>query len=167
MNNEEILEKQVEALEKLLQLRQAVIEELESKVSKLESEKFAYPGISSPWISTPFTQPYHPFQPLPYLPGQQGSGGTIVVTNTCPDGSTHQYPSLWVGSTSPICMKCGHPMNGSSGNITLGSQQNITSCVNAAPGNVPIHTTGYIQPFDPKDNFMLQNNVLTLTGTVK
>ena len=32
MTNEEILEKQVEALEKLLQIKQAIIEELEAKV---------------------------------------------------------------------------------------------------------------------------------------
>jgi hypothetical protein len=43
MTNEEILAQQVEALEKLLQLKQAVIDELESKISKMEMEKLNYP----------------------------------------------------------------------------------------------------------------------------
>lgn len=99
MTNEEILEKQVEALEKLLQLRTAIIEELESKVRKLETEKYinaphTYPGYDYPGIVN-----------VPYFGG--GLSGTITAINTCPDGTPHEYPSMWGGINPPPCNKCG------------------------------------------------------------
>jgi hypothetical protein len=60
MTNEQILEQQVEALEKLLQLKQAIIEELESKVQKQQNN------------NQPQWQPYYPWYP-------NHSYGTISV----------------------------------------------------------------------------------------
>src|ERR1035437_2723159 len=104
MTNEEILEKQVEALEKLLQLRSAIIEELESKVSSLRIELARQQnagwspgtGINTPWIAQQ------------YDPG--GSGTTITLSNLCPNGSQHQYPTTWGGTNPPSCSKCGAQM---------------------------------------------------------
>lgn len=174
MDEKQILEKQVEALEKLLQLRQAVIEELESKVSKLECEKinatpsYPLPGTYTPWISTPYVQPYNP--------GFGGSGfggsGTITISNTCPDGTPHQYPQTYGGTCVP-CVKCGQnigtitsvtgittqgPLN-INGNTTTRANGNITFTNTA--GNVPIHTAGYVAPVD------MNNNVFTLANVAK
>lgn len=43
MTNEEILEKQVEALEKLLQIKEAIIKEQESMIGRLEMERLYNP----------------------------------------------------------------------------------------------------------------------------
>ena len=84
MTNEEILEKQIEALEKLLQLRTAIIEELESKVARLESEKISlqYPGYGG--VTVPWTQPFIGGGSLtvPYT-----SGGTVTISN----GTTYTH----------------------------------------------------------------------------
>lgn len=101
MTNEEILEQQIEALEKLLQLRKAVIEELEAKVAKLEAER-SYPN-PAPWITTPWVGP------IGGGTGILGGGSTITITNLCPDGSPHQYPAVWSG-INPCCTKCGASM---------------------------------------------------------
>ena len=102
MTNEEILEKQVEALEKLLQLRSAIIEELEARVDKLETEKttnqpytwpYSPPVITTPWINP---QPWNPNIQFP------GGSGSITITNICSDGSLHTY-----GPNSGTCTKCG------------------------------------------------------------
>lgn len=56
MTNEQILEQQVDALEKLLKLKQAVIEELETKISRLQNQTI--PNLNVPyygsgqWISS-------------------------------------------------------------------------------------------------------------------
>lgn len=139
MTNEEILEKQVEALEKLLQLRAAIIEELEAKVNKLEAEKFNipnhFPGLQQPgWITTPWIG-------QPQYPGI--GGGSIIISNTCPDGSLH----TWSGLGTP-CTKCGQ----------YGSTLTTVS------------TTGYVDTNLADQNqatSVAPNNVLTLTNAAK
>ena len=81
MTNEEILEQQVEALEKLLKLKQAIIEELEEKIRKSE---FRDPHITN-------------FSRITNNP------------NCCPIGPTtdHHYPIVWNGAQHPPCLKCG------------------------------------------------------------
>lgn len=151
MTNEEILEKQVEALEKLLQLRAAIIEDLEQKVADLQNQAakqnfpgIGYPGvINTPWISPPITQPW--------LPGQ--SGTTVIISNTCPDGTPHQYPSMWGGIGSPTCTKCG-------GMASLGAASGTVTSGYCAP----VHTTGLVQALDPSDS---GSNVFTLQNAAK
>lgn len=85
-NREEILEQQVEALEKLLQIKDAIVEELEKKIAKLEHEAIM-----------------KGFQPL-HVP-------SVWHTDPCPLGGAHNYPLLWNGTTPPPCSKCGQPQN--------------------------------------------------------
>ena len=83
MTNEEILEKQVQALEKLLQLKQAIVEELEAKVCRLEIERINSP---LPQVNIPSCWPADP----------------------CPvDGLYHEYPFPWHSITPAPCKKCG------------------------------------------------------------
>jgi len=92
MTNEQILEKQVEALEKLLQLKEAVIQELEAKIARMQYP--TYPGIP--------------------LYGQGGISIPSVWTYqaTCPDGSQHTF------GTSNTCTKCGAASMGGGSVIT-------------------------------------------------
>jgi hypothetical protein len=115
MTNEQILEQQVEALEKLLKLRVAITQELEAKIAKLEAEavKTMYPGYSYPgW--------YMPQQIQPWV-----GGGSITITNTCPDGSFHEYDN-----GSICCKKCG------SGQITTTTIANGTGSLTCSDNNV-------------------------------
>ena len=139
MTNEQILEQQVEALEKLLKLKQAVVEELEAKINRLQ---FPYPGLGG-IINTPFIQPY---------PGHlggggggwqgQGQAGSVTICN-------HEYPSMW-GGTGPVpCTKCGQPFQGASGNITIvGSNGNNGTLAGVNAGHGIAHTSGFIAPLD-------------------
>lgn len=103
MTDKEILEQQVEALEKLLKLRQAVIEELENKVAKLETEKTVYP------------------QWQPYISPPQTTG----LSTPCPSDPTgiHSYPTGWLGVNTQ-CTKCGKYAVSSTITITNSTQQN-------------------------------------------
>lgn len=151
MDEKQILERQVEALEKLLQLRSAIIEELEAKVSRLENQGGAhFPGVNVPWVSSP------------YIGYPQSS--SVIVTNTCPDGSPHQYPSLWGGTTNPPCAKCGMCIGTAQGNIVISG--NTTS--------IPMQTSGYIQPVtsqtlsvDGITTTVTHGNLFTLTAAAK
>ena len=123
MTNEEILGQQVEALEKLLQLKEAVIQELESKVNKLELEK----------VQAPYNQPHYiPWVGQPHWQG--GSAGSTITINThnCPDGTPHQYPSGWGtthhGTTHPACVKCGFMP----GNFTTVATSGFSTFCNAS-----------------------------------
>jgi hypothetical protein len=169
MTNEQILEKQVEALEKLLQLRSAIIEELETKVASLKQEiasKYVYPGVT--------ITPYNP--PITY-PQYGGGGGSLTLGPlTCPDGTPHQYPSMWGGTTPPACSKCGLYPDYSSGITTISTTSGMgmgsagnTIIPNAAPftlNGAPVHTTGYMQPVDITD-VGNANNVFTLKSIAK
>jgi len=170
MNEKEILEQQVEALEKLLQLRSAIIQELEANVSKLQAEKASYPygGVNVPgWITTPYIQP---LQPMPYVPWQGGGGGgsgTITITSTCPDGTPHEYPSMWGGTSSPPCNKCGQTGLNLSG-ISATCQSNLPGASNI------VATSGYIAPvtsqtlsMDGISQTITHGNVFTLTNAAK
>lgn len=115
MTNEEILEKQVEALEKLLQLKQAIIDEQDSKINKLEMEKIhsqpPYP-INLPYIGNP--------APMPFI----GGGG--INFDPCPIGPihTHDYPTMWHGTTPPPCSKCGKQSQASTVTWTVTNASN-------------------------------------------
>jgi hypothetical protein len=96
MTHEEILEKQVEALEKLLQLKQAIMDEQNNKINNLEMNRLYQP--------LPF-QPFNiPKVNVPYI----GGVGT-QINDFCPIGpsSNHDYPYIWNGTTPPSCSKCG------------------------------------------------------------
>lgn len=113
MTNEQLLEQQVEALEKLLKLKQAIVEELERKIDRLEGS-----------IPFGFPNPAHPINvPNPFFPS--------VFHDACPADphGIHQYPSLW-GGTGPVpCTKCGKQMTSyatsgysSTNNPTIGNK---------------------------------------------
>src|ERR1035437_4036914 len=88
MTNEEILNQQVEALERLLQLKQAIIDERDKKINSLEMSRSN---------SVPFF----------------GGGSPITIQSTpydyCPVGPNyaHNYPTTWSGTMPPSCTKCG------------------------------------------------------------
>lgn len=158
MTNEEILEQQIEALEKLLQLRKAVIDELESKLAKVQAEKNAlqYPwlgGSGGLGISSP---PYH----QPMYPGIGGGGTSTIQINLCPDGTPHQYPSSWGHSTAtPCCTKCGCPMFGA-GNVT-------TQAGAMGGGHVTLTNGAGLCNTLSADGISQANNVITLASAAK
>jgi hypothetical protein len=142
MTNEQILEKQVEALEKLLQLRSAIIEDLESKVGSLQNEIAKqnyqpYPYIPGNIINVPYVgQPTYQGIPMPI----GGAGQTIVSCNTCPDGTPHNYPSQWgpnstVG-TSLTCTKCGASQHAVPAWTTIAQNGSVTIA-----GGTGVHQT--------------------------
>lgn len=94
MDEKEILQRQVDALEKLLQIKEAIIQEQESKIRKLENE-----AISRQFIPMP--------PPMPPI-----SIPSIWQVDPCTDGNLHEYPFPWHATTPPPCKKCGkvsHP----------------------------------------------------------
>jgi hypothetical protein len=129
MTTEEVLEQQVEVLEKLLKLKQALIEELEAKVGRLEMEN----GLNR-LGSVPWGQPIHVQSPF------------ISVFDPCPIGPTthHEYPLVWHGTIPPPCSKCGKPQNmggaqagGLAGGITgIGSSNNAGQASVSAANNI-------------------------------
>ena len=134
MTNEQILEKQVEALEKLLQLRSAIIEELEIKVASLQNEvarqnlnPFPMTITTTPWIGQPYGV----------------GGGVITSPNTCPDGTPHNYAHPHSNGINTYCIKCG------CSNLITG-------------GNIGVATTGYIAPASPND--LAQANGTNIAG---
>lgn len=133
MTNEQILERQVEALEKLLQLKEAVINELENKVDKLQGQQISigngsgYQPINVPSV---WTTPQPSWQ--------------------CTDGQPHQYPQHWMSINAPCCTKCGQtPQSGYPGLGGAGGQGwtlQQPNIVGGAGGSGIVSTTGYIQP---------------------
>lgn len=100
MTNEEILKQQIDALEKLLQLKEAVIEAQEERLQRLSNE------LEGTRIMRNFPQ-----MPNINIP-------SLWVSPTpdwqCADGQPHDYPNPWGGTTPPSCSKCGRqPTNGS------------------------------------------------------
>ncbi len=102
MTNEEILEKQVEALEKLLQLKQGIIDELDAKIQRLEADKFGNPF-------QPMSPPFQPFQP--YVPPQPVMIPSLWQVDPCTDGAGHDYNFPWHSTTPQPCKKCGKTFN--------------------------------------------------------
>ena len=86
MTDKEILEQQVDALEKLLQIKDAIIYEQERRIEKLEGKDSQF---------APFTSPHF-----------YGSG-SITYTNACHDGLPHEYDSVWLSTGPQSCKKCG------------------------------------------------------------
>lgn len=83
MTKEEILEQQVEALEKLLQLKQATIEELEERLRNNKS--------------------------YPSLHGYEYFGARASAHCPATVSGTHEYPTPWFGTIPPKCSACGNP----------------------------------------------------------
>jgi len=137
MTNEQILEKQVEALEKLLQIKQAIIEEHEAKIGRLEAERYnipnGFPGI--PWTGPGLVQPFMPLQHPINVP-------SVWTVDPCTDGGLHDYPFPWNSTSPPSCKKCGKMGHQSQWTVTSGTT-----------------TTLQNNPNDADDS----NNVLTLS----
>lgn len=91
MTNEQILEKQVDALEKLLQIKEAIIQEQEARISKLERDV-------RPNLNVPYTVPRY-FNPNPLFPS--------AFSNPCPNGQNHEYDFPWLSTSPQPCKKCG------------------------------------------------------------
>ena len=99
MDTEKILEKQVDALEKLLQLKQAIIDELELRITKMSPGGLSSGG--STWSNRP-----------------------VPSFNKCVDGGPHlcNYNT----TSGAICAKCGRVFTStnftSSNNATIPSK---------------------------------------------
>lgn len=122
MDEKEILQRQVDALEKLLQIKEAIIQEQESKIQKLENEaivaKFpqypSFPGVHiGPYIGPP--QP--PFNVPNSVP-------SVWTNDPCNDGGFHNYPAPWYGTAAPQCTKCGKMQHQS---LTITCQDGTTT----------------------------------------
>lgn len=174
MTNEEILEKQVETLEKLLQLKQAVIQELEAKVSRLQNP-YGYGVIGGS------QQYYGPGGGYPYGGmggaggGWQGGGSSGIVsfpsvwqsTMTCTDGQPHT-----VGTTN-CCTKCGQQCYTSGGTATVqisGGGAGITTAGIATQGQAATSGTSFSQFLDSLTNEDINagsNNVVAIAGSTR
>ena len=108
MDEKEILQRQVDALEKLLQIKEAIIQEQEARITKLENaaliEKFPqFPGVQFPQIPPP------PF--MPSIP-------SVWQVDPCSDGQLHEYDFPWHSTSPQPCKKCGKTMPQPSWTIT-------------------------------------------------
>lgn len=89
MDEKEILQRQVDALEKLLQIKEAIIQEQEAKISKLEMDSHFMPPP--------------PQQPV-FIP-------TVFQHDPCPlDGGHHEYHNPWFSTSPQPCKKCGRTL---------------------------------------------------------
>jgi hypothetical protein len=115
MDEKEILQRQVDALEKLLQIKEAIIQEQDSKISKLENEQV----IRFPQM--PQSPPAFPQQPV-WIP-------SVWTHDPCPAnaGGHHEYRNPWHSINPQPCIKCGK---------TFPSSQIITSTNTAKIENV-------------------------------
>lgn len=137
MTHEEILDKQIEAYEKLLQLKQAVIDEQERKINKLEAEKISI-GSGTTFVPSVWQNP-------PY----------VTYSWQCNDGQPHawQYPSH-SHNTAPYCSKCGaqqaatYPQWGQSSGTVISTSGQANSNITTVPNGVPVFTTGLVQPVE-------------------
>lgn len=112
MTKEEILQEQIDAMEKLLKLKQAIIEDLEKRIDKLEH---------SPYNQNPFIVPN-------WAPPAVNLPSVWTTPNTCPNGGHHEYPGMWGGTQNPPCNKCGQTMPnpfGAAGGLAGGSGTTI------------------------------------------
>jgi hypothetical protein len=117
MTNEQILDQQVEALEKLLELKSEVIQEMRNKIDRLNMELAAekmkqqyhqplggwYPGpVVGPGLYDPSPGTTKPF--LPQLTPNDllldPNGNLIISTNTTP--SVDSVPHATTGYIAPV-----------------------------------------------------------------
>ena len=109
MTREEILAQQVKELEKLLTIKEAIIQTLEEQLEKRKYQDMFQP--LGPQI-VPFLKPIN-HNPDP-----------------CPnDNGYHAYPSPWMSISPPSCTKCGKQAN--SWTTTLASGSNSTTTFTA------------------------------------
>jgi hypothetical protein len=99
MEEKEILQRQVDALEKLLQIKDAIIHEQEAKINKLENEALVNSFPQFPSVQTPYLPPA----------GQQINIPSMWPADQCPSSTSgyHDYPHPWGGTVPPSCRKCG------------------------------------------------------------
>lgn len=110
MTNEQLLEKQIEMLEKLLQLKEAVIEELENKIARIQSIG------NTPYITN--------------IPSVWTTYKVPLNQDMCTDGTPHAIPSPWLSVTAPYCTKCGATVStGSTVTVTANNNQPTTNIV--------------------------------------
>jgi len=141
MTKEEILDEQIEAMEKLLKLKSAIIEEQDNKIQRLEQEL-------SREKSTHWTPAWTPaWTPQPIYPGHGWTGGGLLGGSTiglsnCPNGGFHEYPLTWSGTTMPACTKCGYHQQ------AFGTLGTTTLTTLGTAGLATTATSGYIAPAD-------------------
>ena len=122
MTNEQILEQQVEALEKLLKLKQAIIEEQELKINKLQGT-----------TTIPNMPPMFP-NGIQGVPWGQAQPMWDRCTNS-PNG-THQYPTVWGGTIPPFCTYCNKQQQ----TLTIGSGTGYATA--GGTGNTALSNAG-------------------------
>src|ERR1019366_4813517 len=120
----------------LLQLRVAIIEELEAKIDKLEAASRMSapnwnPGVWTPQYQPTITTPWIG-NPQPFIPGMQS--GSITISNVCPDGQIHQY-----GTNAGPCTRCGQSLGTLTGIAITGGT--VTSGASTSGYIAPVHTT--------------------------
>lgn len=108
----EILQKQVDALEKLLQIKEAIIEEQEKKIRGLERDQVYIAPRQFP--QQPY-QPQYPGAPMPHI------SLPSVFGEICSKGGFHTYPNPWHSTSPAPCDKCGKLMQ----NLTTTSSNTI------------------------------------------
>ena len=137
MTKEEILDEQIEAMEKLLKLKSAVIEEQDNKIQRLEQELSR--EKSTHWAPAWSPQPMYPGAGWTGTGGGLLGGSTIGLSN-CPSGGFHEYPLTWSNPNAlPPCTKCGYQQQAFG--TTLGTIGGLTT-------NTTIATSGYSAPAD-------------------
>ncbi len=110
MTKEEMLQEQIDMMDKLLKLKQAVIDELEAKIVRLE---MAPATIGAPWPGFPWPNP---------APGLVNIPSVFGPVDVCPSNPSglHDYPNPWNGTQPPCCKACGKPAWSSSSGTILG-----------------------------------------------
>jgi hypothetical protein len=106
MDEKEILQKQVDALEKLLQIKDCIIEEQERRLRSIERDSLYSRPVVSPYIA-PMLQPSSP---------HQTDLGKLLESfkstqDSCSKGGLHDYPAPLYGSGPQACTKCGKTPN--------------------------------------------------------
>lgn len=117
MDEKEILQRQIDALEKLLNIKESIIQEQEKKISELERRQ-DFPGIwAPPYQPLPTMPPYAPPQPPIFIP-------SVFKHDPCSDGGPHEYDFPWYSTNPQPCKKCGKTTPGltitSSNDVKLG-----------------------------------------------
>ena len=137
MTEKEILEKQVEALEKLLQIKEAIIQEQDSKIARLENEA----------IMAPYAKPYFPSVQQQVYPAPGLSTPSVwTPQDPCVDGAGHNFNYPWFSTNPQPCAKCGALAASSGWTVSSSNVVELDndSCLAAVDDLLPIATISNI-----------------------
>jgi len=128
MDEKEILQRQVDALEKLLQIKEAIIQEHEAKITRLESEELLRKFPQFPQMpQAPYISP--PIPPQINIP-------SVWQHDPCTDGGLHQYDFPWHSTSPQPCKKCGKTLPQPSWTITSSNTASLLEDEERALGTI-------------------------------